>query len=974
MAMVSSTDGGLTSTGWKRRSRAGSFSMCLRYSSRVVAPIIRSSPRASIGLIMLPASTDPSAAPAPTMVCSSSTNVMTSPPDSAISLRTAFIRSSNSPRYLDPATIAAMSRAMMRLPRRLSGMSPSAMRRAMPSTMAVLPTPGSPISTGLFLVRRERTWMTRRISSSRPITGSSLPLRARSVRSIAYFSSARYCDSGSCEVTRCEPRTAVSACAMRSRVAPEARSASPAPPRFSEASASRMCSVETDSSLSFCASSSLTVNLSSFMAAKVTHRHSVARSARSLLMRDEPPRKCEVAAPGGPHAHRRAGPAGRRPHARRRRGRPRAPGLQVRLRRGAARAAHPLPHAGQARRAQRRAHPARHGRQRRAVPHRGVRGGPLRSRAAAGRGEVLRRVARRDRARQVGKAQRRAAREVPALHVRRHGRDAIPPAAREAGCHAPAARAGHLDGRHAHLAVGRAASRVHGRPAAARVAAGADRRSQPCPAQDDPGRHPRRPGVEGRRVRDPAAAGARRGDRRAAPDGERAAALAGAGAVARRGGQAVRGDAAKAAGRNRRERHALRLRRLARVRPFAQARGDRGAARGGELRRRPDQPARAGHPRARDPARAAREGGGAADRAADARARDPLPARRLEAAPRRAAAAVRAGGGQSPPLGRRCAFESGRDGMHTSRDELRALLAAKRLREAEELVERSAAHSDRARWFREAGLLALKSGEPRLAAEWLGRAAELSPRDPEPRHERGLALLELGEVGLAAHAQAEALALDPEHTGARAQRAAALEALGDDEGAAGELAALLTRLGPQPALHARLAGLREAARRAAHASLLGAPAARVEHSPVVAGAFARTAQRPPGLAFRAPFADLEAVPDAHGRVRRLTLVFDSMDASLARTDLSYGGTAEDEHGRRVPLDEFTAAATVFLAQGLGIDALRARRLLRFLLTPESGLGPLPFAHARVGWVIDESPGSRRYGLFVEEGRFPAAAT
>jgi tetratricopeptide (TPR) repeat protein len=307
-------------------------------------------------------------------------------------------------------------------------------------------------------------------------------------------------------------------------------------------------------------------------------------------------------------------------------------------------------------------------------------------------------------------------------------------------------------------------------------------------------------------------------------------------------------------------------------------------------------------------------------------------------------------------------------------EELRALLAAKRLREAEELVERGAAHPDRARWFRDAGLLALKSGEPRLAAEWLDRAAQLSPRDPEPRHERGLALLELGEVGLAAHAQAEALALDPEHTGARAQRAAALEALGDDQGAASELAVLLTSLGPQPALHARLAGLRDAARRAAQVSLLGAPAARVQHSPLVAGAFARTAQLPPGLAFRAPFADLEAVPDAHGRLRRLTLVFDSMDASLARTDLSYGGTTEDEHGRRVPLDEFTAASTVFLAQGLGIDAQRARRLLRFLLAPQCGLGPLPFAHASVGWVIDESPGSRRYGLFVEEGRFPAAAT
>src|SRR4051795_9034074 len=47
--------------------------MCLRYSSRVVAPIMRSSPRASIGLIMLPASTAPSAPPPPPMVCSLST-------------------------------------------------------------------------------------------------------------------------------------------------------------------------------------------------------------------------------------------------------------------------------------------------------------------------------------------------------------------------------------------------------------------------------------------------------------------------------------------------------------------------------------------------------------------------------------------------------------------------------------------------------------------------------------------------------------------------------------------------------------------------------------------------------------------------------------------------------------------------------------------------------------------------------------
>ncbi len=40
--------------------------------------------------------------------------------------------------------------------------------------MAVLPTPASPSSTGLFLVRRQSIWMTRSISFLRPMTGSSL--------------------------------------------------------------------------------------------------------------------------------------------------------------------------------------------------------------------------------------------------------------------------------------------------------------------------------------------------------------------------------------------------------------------------------------------------------------------------------------------------------------------------------------------------------------------------------------------------------------------------------------------------------------------------------------------------------------------------------------------------------------------------------------------------------------------------------
>ena len=56
--MVEVTLGWSTYTCWKRRSRAGSFSMYLRYSSRVVAPMHRSSPRPSMGFNRLPAPED----------------------------------------------------------------------------------------------------------------------------------------------------------------------------------------------------------------------------------------------------------------------------------------------------------------------------------------------------------------------------------------------------------------------------------------------------------------------------------------------------------------------------------------------------------------------------------------------------------------------------------------------------------------------------------------------------------------------------------------------------------------------------------------------------------------------------------------------------------------------------------------------------------------------------------------------------
>ena len=71
----------------------------------------------------------------------------------------------------------------MRFSARNGGTSPSEMRCANPSTIAVFPTPGSPISTGLFLVRRQRIWTTRSTSRSRPTSGSSWPSSAACVKS-----------------------------------------------------------------------------------------------------------------------------------------------------------------------------------------------------------------------------------------------------------------------------------------------------------------------------------------------------------------------------------------------------------------------------------------------------------------------------------------------------------------------------------------------------------------------------------------------------------------------------------------------------------------------------------------------------------------------------------------------------------------------------------------------------------------------
>jgi len=187
----------------------------------------------------------PSLAPAPTRVCNSSIKRITSPSAFSTSFRTAFRRSSNSPLYLAPAISAPISRATTLLFSRVSETSPATTRWARPSTIAVFPTPGSPIKTGLFFLRRESTWTIRRISSSRPITGSSLPSRARSVRLRLNLSRAWYFSSGLGSVIRWVPRISKRTFKINSLEIPFSPKILAASPFFSSDMARKMCSILT---------------------------------------------------------------------------------------------------------------------------------------------------------------------------------------------------------------------------------------------------------------------------------------------------------------------------------------------------------------------------------------------------------------------------------------------------------------------------------------------------------------------------------------------------------------------------------------------------------------------------------------------------------------------------------------------------------------------------------------------------------
>ncbi len=144
----------------------------------------RISPRAKAGFKILAAFIAPSASPAPMMLWSSSMTRMTLP-ERLASSTTPFMRLSNWPRNCVPATMAVISSKKSSWSSNLAGTSPSMMRTAKPSAMAVLPTPASPIRAGLFLERLFRICTVRANSSSRPMMRSMRPARASSVKLMA---------------------------------------------------------------------------------------------------------------------------------------------------------------------------------------------------------------------------------------------------------------------------------------------------------------------------------------------------------------------------------------------------------------------------------------------------------------------------------------------------------------------------------------------------------------------------------------------------------------------------------------------------------------------------------------------------------------------------------------------------------------------------------------------------------------------
>ena len=91
---------------------------------------------------------------------------------------------------------------MTRLLKRIGEVRCFTISCAKPSTIALLPTPGSPMRIGLFFFLLPRISLTRIISFSLPTTGSSFPSAAACVRSVPKLSSTGVFDfvRGACVV------------------------------------------------------------------------------------------------------------------------------------------------------------------------------------------------------------------------------------------------------------------------------------------------------------------------------------------------------------------------------------------------------------------------------------------------------------------------------------------------------------------------------------------------------------------------------------------------------------------------------------------------------------------------------------------------------------------------------------------------------------------------------------------------------
>ena len=175
-------EGSSTFTNWKRRDSAGSRSTYFLYSDQVVAAIVRSSPRARAGFKRLAASLPPSLPPAPISVWASSIKRTIGVVLFFTKSITDFKRFSNSPLIDAPDCKAARSRLQSSTFCKCGGTCLLTMRNANPSINALLPTPASPTTIGLFFLLRERISIMRSISLSRARTGSILPAEALAVK------------------------------------------------------------------------------------------------------------------------------------------------------------------------------------------------------------------------------------------------------------------------------------------------------------------------------------------------------------------------------------------------------------------------------------------------------------------------------------------------------------------------------------------------------------------------------------------------------------------------------------------------------------------------------------------------------------------------------------------------------------------------------------------------------------------------